>query len=102
MRQAWASRIEKSSRLSPVERSEDGDDDLVATAPLALDELLLEPIALGRGQRPRVVVDPAIGRRRDAQVRRGHGGGEDEQEECCGEDARQAHGRPVSPARDAR
>ena len=36
----------------PVERSEDGDDDLIATAPLALDELLLEPIALGRVSAP--------------------------------------------------
>jgi hypothetical protein len=63
---------------------------------------LLEPIALRRGQRPRVVVDPAIGRRRDAQVRGSDGRDKGEQQEGCGEDARRAHGRPVSPAQDAR
>ena len=36
-----------------VERAEDGDDHLIATAPLALDELLLEPIAVARGSAAR-------------------------------------------------
>jgi hypothetical protein len=52
-----------------VEGAEDGHRDLVRALPLALQELLLEPRALGRGEQARVVADPAGRSRRHGEPR---------------------------------
>src|SRR5262249_5530180 len=55
--------------ILPLQRSEDRDDDLVATLALARSELVLQPVAVGGREHSRVVVDPVVGRGRDGQGR---------------------------------
>ena len=58
-----------------AERAEDGDDDLVRALALAGGQPRLEPVALGRGEGPRVVVDAPGGGGRNGELGEGNGRG---------------------------
>src|SRR5262249_26676178 len=77
-----------------LERSEDGDHDLVAALALARAELALQPVAIRGREHARVVVDPVIGTGGNGQGRRGGAreGGKEEQPGA------QAAGPPHAPS----
>jgi hypothetical protein len=77
------------SRLSPGRAATAAD--LVAALPLARAERVLEPRALVGGQDARVVVDPAVGRRRDGQGCRRRAGKHGEQHQQHEKRSAQAH-----------
>ena len=68
---------------------------------LALDQLLLEPLAFGGCEDAGVVVDAAVGRRRDLEGRCG-GGGQREQEDGGGESSGEPRPQPAGRARRTR
>jgi hypothetical protein len=67
---------------------------------LALDQLLLEPLAFGGREDAGVVVDAAVGRRRDLEGR--CGSGQREQEDGGGESSGEPRPQPAGRARRTR